>query len=204
VLPYTSDRSGLYLHGINLNTADLRTWPIEKVAKFANEWGFREVPYRVFQTLEEVKIFTDKIKEERLLDDRPIEGFVIRTKIISTGQDFFFKVKYDEPYLMYREWREITKTLLSNKKPRVTYSLSRDYLEWVKEKIKTQPNLFKEYKQNHGIFHVRDKFLEYWNDKGNAQITAKIPQEERKTLLVPVATIGCGKYFVNVGLYIYE
>lgn len=197
MLPYTSDRSGLYLHGINLNTADLKTWPIEKVASFANEWGFRKVDYRTLRTVEEVKNFTDKIKEKGSFDDRPIEGFVVRTKIVSTGQDFFFKVKYDEPYLMYREWREITKTLLNNKKPRVTYALSQGYLEWVKEKIKTQPKLFKDYKQNHGIFHVRDMFLEYCNNKGNAPTTTKIPQEERKTLLVPVATIGCGKYFVN-------
>ena len=29
------------------------------------------------------------------------------------GSSFFFKVKFDEPYLMYRDWREVTKVLLS-------------------------------------------------------------------------------------------
>ncbi len=29
------------------------------------------------------------------------------------GSSFFFKVKFDEPYMMYRGWREITKSLLA-------------------------------------------------------------------------------------------
>lgn len=197
MLPYAQDSYGLYLHGINLNTADLKTWPSKIVTNFAKEWGFNPVKYYVKQTVDEVKSFINVIKEKRVLDDRPIEGFVIRTKTVSTGQDFFFKIKYDEPYLMYREWREITRAALSKKKPRTTYALSKQYLEWVTEKIKTHPKLFEEYGKNKGIFRVRDMFLEYLNNKGDIQTFAKIPQEEIKTLLVPVGTIGCGKYFVN-------
>lgn len=197
MLPYAQDSYGLYLHGINLNTVDLKTWPSKIVTNFAKEWGFNPVKYYVKQTVDEVKSFINVIKEKRVLDDRPIEGFVIRTKTVSTGQDFFFKIKYDEPYLMYREWREITRAALSKKKPRTTYALSKQYLEWVTEKIKTHPKLFEEYGKNKGIFRVRDMFLEYLNNKGDIQTFAKIPQEEIKTLLVPVGTIGCGKYFVN-------
>ncbi|CAB4394600.1 unnamed protein product [Rhizophagus irregularis] len=193
VLPYAQDSYGLYLHGINLNTVDLKTWPSKIVTNFAKEWGFNPVKYYVKQTVDEVKSFINVIKEKRVLDDRPIEGFVIRTKTVSTGQDFFFKIKYDEPYLMYREWREITRAALSKKKPRTTYALSKQYLEWVTEKIKTHPKLFEEYGKNKGIFRVRDMFLEYLNNKGDIQTFAKIPQEEIKTLLVPVGTIGCGK-----------
>jgi tRNA ligase len=201
VLPYAKDRRGLYLHGINFNTVDLKTWPSKMVTKFAKEWGFIPVEYYEKQTVDEVKIFVNKIKEKKVLDDRPIEGFVIRTKMVSTGQDFFFKIKYDEPYLLYREWREITRAVLIKRKPRTTYALSQQYLNWVTEKIKTHPELFKEYNKNKGIIHVRDMFLEYSNNKGDVQTFAKIPQEEVKTLLVPVGTIGCGKYLVNSSFF---
>jgi tRNA ligase len=196
VLPYAHDNRGLFLHGINFNTADLRTWPSKIVTDIAIEWGFKPVKYYIKETAKEVEMFVDEIKKKGALDDRPIEGFVVRTKTVSTGQDFFFKIKYDEPYLMYREWREITKALLSKRKPRTTYTLSQQYLEWVTEKIKTHPELFEGFKQNQGIFHVREMFLEYFNDKGDVQTFARIPREIR-TLLVPVATIGCGKYFVS-------
>ncbi|GBC09290.1 hypothetical protein RclHR1_08740010 [Rhizophagus clarus] len=200
VLPYAPDRRGLYLHGINFNTAVLKTWPSKKVTNFAKEWGFIPVKYYEKQTVDEVKIFVNEIKEKGVLDDRPIEGFVIRTKIASTGQDFFFKIKYDEPYLMYREWREITKAILNKRKPRTTYELSQQYLNWVTEKIKTHPKLFEEFNKNKGIFSVRKMFLEYLNDKGDVQTFSKIPQEEIKTLLVPVGTIGCGKTSLSLAL----
>src|SRR6266496_580479 len=116
-----------------------------------------------------------KSKKKGLLDDRPIEGFVIRTKTGPTEQDFFFKIKYDEPYLMYREWREITKAILNKRKPRATYALSQQYLTWVTEKIKTHPKLFEGFKQNQGIFLVREMFLEYLNNKGDVQTFAKLP-----------------------------
>ena len=63
-----------------------------------------------------------------------IEGFVVRTHLVDypswlvdypswdatpykPGSTHFFKVKFDEPYMMYRDWREITKKLLSTKGP---------------------------------------------------------------------------------------
>ncbi|CAG8445990.1 12423_t:CDS:2 [Ambispora leptoticha] len=196
VLPYPADKSGLYLHGVNYNTVDLQTWSSDKVTAFAKYWGFIPTNYYIKETAEEVKKFTDYVKEQRILDGRPVEGFVVRCK--REGQDYFFKVKYDEPYLMYREWRELTKVILSKsrKSPHPTYTLSRYYIEWVKEKLKTDPGLFKDYSKGHGIIKVRDMFLEEWKSCDSVK-TLKIPKEERKmfkkTLLVPVATIGCGK-----------
>src|SRR6266542_326687 len=121
VLPYNiPNRRGLHLHGMNFNTVDLKTWPSGMVAKFAKEWGFIPIHYYIKQTVEEARNFTNDIKQNGSLDGMPIEGFVVRTKKTTpSGQDFFFKVKYDEPYLMYREWREVTKALLSKRKPRV-------------------------------------------------------------------------------------
>ncbi|CAG8534566.1 1457_t:CDS:2 [Ambispora gerdemannii] len=205
VLPYPLDKSGLYLHGVNYNTIDLQTWSSNKVTAFAKYWGFITTKYYIKETAEEVKRFTDDVKEQRLLDGRPIEGFVVRCK--REHQDFFFKIKYDEPYLMYREWRELTKAILANKKPRSTYTLSRYYADWVKEKLKTDPELFKDYSKGLGIIKVRDMFLEEWTSRGDSEKSPKeeipkIPKEERrmfkKTLLVPVATIGCGKTAVSL------
>ncbi|CAG8595777.1 9769_t:CDS:2 [Funneliformis mosseae] len=202
VLPYnTPDRRGLYLHGMNLNTVNLKTWQSEMVANFAKEWGFRSIPFYVKPSITEVKSFIKEIRQSGSLEDGiPIEGFVIRAKT-NSGQDFFFKVKYDEPYLMYREWREITKALLSKRNPKTTYTLSRHYLEWVKERIIKQPELFNGYQQNHGIFRVRDMFLEYWKNKfGAEEIPIEENQQYHKTLLVPVGTIGCGKTVLSVAL----
>src|SRR5207253_1644363 len=81
-------------------------------------------------------------------------------------QTFFFKVKYDDPYLMYREWREVTKAILAKKKPRMNYSLTKHYVDWVKEKYKSEPELFKDYNKGQGIIRVRELFLEYWRNKG--------------------------------------
>ena len=56
-----------------------------------------------------------------------IEGFVVRTHLVDypsrdaipykPGSTIFFKVQFDELYMMYRDWREITKKLLSTKGP---------------------------------------------------------------------------------------
>ncbi|CAG8730105.1 12657_t:CDS:2, partial [Cetraspora pellucida] len=200
VLPYTFERSGLYLHGLNYNTADLKTCPSEYVNEFAKEWGFIPIIYYVRNSANEVKEFTDKIKENGVLNGRPIEGFVVRTKIKYTGQDFFFKVKYEEPYLMYREWREITKALLNKKEPRFTYPTSKYYISWAKEKIRTEPDLFEGYQHNHGIIHVRNLFLEHLNKEGMSQYIPERCELFKKTLLVPVATIGCGKTTIALAL----
>ncbi|CAG8781355.1 18773_t:CDS:2, partial [Dentiscutata erythropus] len=199
VLPYTFERSGLYLHGLNYNTVDFKTCHSELVNEFANDWGFIPIIYYIKNSADEVKEFTDKVKQDGSLNGRPIEGFVVRTRLKSTGQDFFFKVKYEEPYLMYREWREVTKALLNKREPKFTYSTSKHYISWVKEKIRKEPDLFKGYQHNHGIIHVRDLFLDHLNKEGMSQ---NIPETERfrKTLLVPVATIGCGKTTIALTL----
>ena len=107
-----------------------------------------------------MKSFTDKCRPTGSYQGRPIEGFVIRGHSKTNGHAFFFKVKYDNPYLMYREWRELTKGLLSGKSPRHRYDLTRLYEQWCREKIKSDPRLFEGYKHNKGIIKVRKLFLE--------------------------------------------
>ncbi|CAG8544224.1 11756_t:CDS:2 [Diversispora eburnea] len=188
VLEYTPEQSGLRLHGINYNLPELKTWPMNYVTAFAEEWGFHKTKYSINNFI------PDNIKEKNS-EEHNIEGFVIRTKLKSSNEDFFFKIK-KEPYLLYREWREITKALLAKKNPRPTYKLSKHYIEWVKEKMKSEPSLFKDYTHYRGIIRIRDLFLEYWENQGFKKSFEKIsekkkepkPKQYKKTLIVPIAT----------------
>ncbi|TKY85258.1 hypothetical protein EX895_006338 [Sporisorium graminicola] len=135
VLAYSAARSGLHLHGLNANSASFRTRDMPDVDAFANEWGF--IPTRWIQlgSLEEVQRVTSEIEQTGAWEGEPIEGFVIRThmpdqrvmdelqreqsKVVSPpyapGQAWFYKVKFDEPYLMYRDWRELARKMVKEK-----------------------------------------------------------------------------------------
>ena len=130
VLPYSPERTGLHLHGLNKNTVDFETRPMVEVKAFAEAWGFFPVRYLTFQTHEEVDAFTKSVALTGSLNGEPIEGFVVRTTIpddisnpppgvvpppYKPGQTWFYKIKFDEPYLMYRDWRELTRTMLREK-----------------------------------------------------------------------------------------
>lgn len=123
--------TGLHLHGLNLNTPILYSLPSSTVTAFANSFGFLATPYQVFDSVTEIKEYCDQVEktggiwEEDHLNPEggekkliPVEGFVVRGLKLGgeKGEPFFWKVKFDEPYLMYREWREITRKLLQEAK----------------------------------------------------------------------------------------
>jgi tRNA ligase len=104
-----------------------------------------------------------------MLDDgRAVEGFVVRCKRGhgELEKDFFFKVKYDDPYLMFREWRELTKKILTKSGAkdglRFTYKLSKEYVDWLQDSMKQHPQWFVDYNKGRGIIHVRNAFIEWW------------------------------------------
>ncbi|CAO1639220.1 unnamed protein product [Sympodiomycopsis kandeliae] len=133
VLAYPPEKSGLHLHGLNSNSVSFATEPMEEVEKFAKEWGFIPTRYITLGSMQEVKDFTDRVGTTGEWQGEAIEGFVVRTRIpkdaqhANTKQDgiatppyspdqvWFYKVKYDEPYLMYRDWRELTKKMITAK-----------------------------------------------------------------------------------------
>ncbi|KAF9155238.1 hypothetical protein BG015_010542 [Linnemannia schmuckeri] len=251
ILEYPIEKSGLYLHGLNRNTVDFQTLPSNKVQEFAKEWGLRLTEYVTFNTHQEVMDFADEVRNAGEYDNRAVEGFVVRSKVKGDGTTHFFKIKYDEPYLMYREWREITKRLWSIEvkeateaakveakraaeqaraatrehttpkevvpieefKIRMRYPLTKHYVEFVKNLIKTQPALFAGYNKNQGIIAIRDMFLKYWESKtaqeqdklitgavsGSAS-SASTQDDFQRTVIIPIATIGCGKTTVSVAL----
>ena len=118
-----------------------------------------------------------------------IEGFVVRCTVADTtgpgkppykpGSPFFFKVKFDEPYLLYRQWREITRVMLplldkpnpdveANVWKKVRAKIKRPevalYADWTAEEIRKNPTLFKDY--DRGVVRVREAFLEWTKGEG--------------------------------------
>ncbi|KAJ2984597.1 hypothetical protein NUW58_g5977 [Xylaria curta] len=213
ILAYGPDKAGLYLHGVNLNVPEFMTYPSHLVQEFADEWGFRKVGLQVFDDIDTVKDFLEQVAESGAHEGRDVEGFVIRCGMTSDVEqtqfnDWFFKYKFEEPYLMYRQWRECTKALISGKPPRFKKhtKITEEYLLYARKRLAKDPNLGKLYNQNHGIIALRDEFLAHKNLKGSdaanfenifGNDTSNVSGD---VVLVPIATIGCGKTTVGVAL----
>jgi tRNA ligase len=126
----------------------------------------------------------------------------------SPGSSFFFKIKFDEPYMMYRDWREITKSLLSKgdsaklPKNKMARPETKTYVAWVKGDIKKNPSLFEGYMKGHGIIATRERFLEWLEtDEGkrgkrkaetDKEATQPPGKEFGKTIIMPIAVPGVG------------
>ncbi|KAJ6462455.1 RNA ligase-domain-containing protein [Mycena sanguinolenta] len=209
VLGYAPDKTGLHLHGLNTSTAAFHTLPQASVDAFAAEWGFIRTASIVLDTLPAVREFTTACAETGSWNGEPVEGFVVRTHVASTpgkapyapGATFFFKVKFDEPYMMYRDWREVTKYLLrlheqarsgkgdgqgmsekSVHKGKMRRPETRVYVRWVISEIRHDPSEFEEYGKNKGIIKTRERFLAYLaTEEGQALLAdaraGKMPPE---------------------------
>ncbi|KAJ3212540.1 hypothetical protein HK099_007710, partial [Clydaea vesicula] len=160
ILEYPIEKRGLYLHGVNENTVEFNTWEIKRVEAVAKEFGFKFVDILEFNSVRDVEKFTCECSITGSYLNRAIEGFVVRSKTKSDGRIHFFKVKYDNPYLMFREWREVTNSILRGKhswKPR--YELTRDYMLWVYKKKESDAEFFKFFSKNKGIIAARNLYL---------------------------------------------
>lgn len=204
-----------------------QTQSLDRVNEFAREWGFFETPYHTEGSVEKVREFSDAVKEDGAWKGEPIEGFVVRCYVKDSldsndpdvppyppGSSFFFKIKFDEPYLMYRDWREITKIILNKKAPplsKLKRVESRLYSNWVCGEIKRVPQQFRDYNKGKGIIAVRDRFLDWLkSEEGQDRkleestkglsISQRPHQSFNKTVIVPIAVPGCGKTTVAVAL----
>ena len=207
VLEYPQEMAGLYLHGLNFNVPEFATLSGPEVHEFADIWGFKKAQYILIQHIGDVKAFLDKCAETGSWDGRDTEGFVIRCKIREKDRqpyrDWFFKYKFEEPYLMYRQWREATKSVIAGKPPRFKKhkQITEKYLIYARRQLAKNPKLGKEYNQNHGIIAMRDGFLADIGQKGSDIIAQeKLDSGEDNDaemglnmVLVPIASIGCGK-----------
>ncbi|KAH0522711.1 hypothetical protein TsFJ059_006514 [Trichoderma semiorbis] len=213
ILAYENDKAGLYLHGINLNLPEFATYPSNFVQEFADRWGFIKTDLLVMEDVNEVKTFLEDVAKTGSYSGRDVEGFVIRCKMSRNHtalpyQDWFFKFKFEEPYLMYRQWRECTKAMISGKQPKFKkhIKITEEYLQYAKKQLVANPNLSKLYNQNHGIIKLRDDFLAYKNIKGsdaaNLDLLDRVVMSEvtKDVILSPIATIGCGKTTLALAL----
>lgn len=213
VLAYTPEQAGLYVHGLNLNLPEFATYPGHLVDKFAEDWGMKKVMYVMENDITKVKSFLDKVAETGNYDGRDTEGFVIRCQAreneSSPYVDWFFKYKFEEPYLMYRQWRECTKAMIAGKPPRYKKheAITKEYLDFARKKFVQNPGLAKAYNLNHGIIQLREEFLKLRGVTGAEIIQQEIAngaveshKANREIVLVPVATIGCGKTTLALAL----
>ncbi|GAA5824856.1 hypothetical protein JCM11251_005368 [Rhodosporidiobolus azoricus] len=226
VLAYPPELTGLHLHGLNVNAPVLNTLSSTEVASFAKEWGMIPTPFTTFPSVPAVKTYCDNVREAGGVEGPdgklvPVEGFVVRghRKGGEKGEAFFWKVKYDEPYLMYREWRELTRKLLSAYPNLDTVTLSkvrneesRLYVWWVKREMERSHAWFDPWKHGKGIIRTREAFLEWCKTpeavKIRKELGMKMEQDEEerknrkfdKTLIVPVAIQGCGKTALGLEL----
>ncbi|KAK4996633.1 tRNA ligase [Elasticomyces elasticus] len=213
VLAYSPQSAGLYLHGINLNIPEFTTYPGHLVDQFATEWGFKKTMYIMEDDINKVKTFLGETAETGSYAGRETEGFVIRCQArASEGapwHDWFFKYKFEEPYLMYRQWRECTKAVIGDKQPKYKKhkKITEEYLLFARKMLHQNKDLAKQYINNHGIIKLRDDFLASRGLKGSDIIRQEIEGGEvandavtKDVVLVPIATIGCGKTTVAIAL----
>ncbi|SCU89203.1 LAFA_0E16666g1_1 [Lachancea sp. 'fantastica'] len=210
ILEYTKDAAGLYLHGINQNQRVFKTLPIREVTKFADRYGFNKIEHFTHHDFSSLRKFLEQCAAAGTFHGKEIEGFVIRCKT-TDERDYFFKYKFEEPYLMYRQWREATKRYIETnsrvfgfKKHRF---ITNKYLDFVIPLLDADPSLRDNYMKDFGIIKLRKMFLLDYGLSGveilNSEkvkyleeqnaINYQLVDEKTKFLLIPVATIGCGK-----------
>jgi tRNA ligase len=213
VLAYDEAASGIYIHGINFNVPEFATMPSADVHKFADAWGFKKAQFIIKDDIADVKEFLDKCAETGSWDGRDTEGFVIRCQMregaLGPYRDWFFKYKFEEPYLMYRQWREVTKAVIAGKLPNIRKhkNITEAYLLYARRQLAKDPKVGKLYTHNHGIIAMREGFLKERGLKGS-EIIAMEDQDEldsekavmQNVVLVPVASIGCGKTTLALSL----
>lgn len=136
----------------------------DDVREIGREWGFRVAPFTILPDVQAVKEVEESLRHEDAFENRQVEGVVIRCRTKSE-LPFFFKIKNDT-YNEWREWREITKAILSNKNYRCRFERSIYYAQWVKERLKDHAEWFSEYKHSKNITFIRDEFEKYW-EAGN-------------------------------------
>ena len=223
VLPYSAEKTGLHLHGLNDCSGHFKTQPTAVVDAFAREWGLIVTMSHMLSSIPEVREFAEEIGRSGTWNGEALEGFVVRTTVCTPptdgkaptdaspyapGSSSFFKIKFDEPYMMYRDWREITKSLLSRgesaklPKNKMKRPETKIYVEWVRREIKNHPKLFESYTKGHGIISTRERFLEWLETEEGKQGKKKAETEEEvsqtsdkgygKTIIMPIAVPGVG------------
>ena len=211
ILEYDEKEKGLYLHGLNVNQSEFHTLPMKEVQTFGTKYGFKQTEALYENDIHSLREFLEKCAAEGSFHGHELEGFVIRCHTKEEGKTFFFKYKFEEPYLMYRQWREVTKEYISNGTRIFRFKkhkfITNKYLDFVVPLLDNDKVLCKQYMNGFGIIKLRNMFLESYGMTGmqilnhekvkelelrNAVDYEKV-DEHTKFLIFPIAVIGCGK-----------
>ncbi|KAH3679808.1 hypothetical protein WICPIJ_008508 [Wickerhamomyces pijperi] len=212
IVEYKGQDSGLYLHGLNLNKPIFETLSIEAVNQFSQQYGFKTIDYFTENSLGGLKQTLDEHSKVGSYKGKEIEGFVIRCKLLSDSSDYFFKFKFEEPYLMYRQWREATRTYIHTRlRSELRFNkhkfITNKYLDFVIPILETEPQTCADYLQGKGQIELRQRFLAAYGMTGSEILNQERVQEleelnafdklqindDSRFIFVPVATVGCGK-----------
>lgn len=218
VIEYSKENAGLYLHGVNLNTIAFQTWPMAKVEALGKRFGFKSTEYLTQSDFTSLRKFLEKSGKNGTYDGQEVEGFVVRCHLKHTKENFFFKFKFEEPYLMYRQWREATKDYISSRKRIYRFRkhsfITNKYMDYVIPILDVDPELCNEYMQGFGIIKLRNMFLKAMKMTGSEILNYEKIQElelknsidhdkvdeNTKFLIFPISVIGCGKTTVALTL----
>lgn len=211
VLAYSAEDSGIYLHGLNLNTPTFSTYPSPRVREFAEAFGMRHVKTLDFDSIASLKEFLTLCDETGQYESKDIEGFVVRGKTGDASSDFFFKYKFDEPYLMYRGWREVTRKLVNKGRAEVHVTkhvhITNQYLDFVEPILAADKTRADKFLDGHGIIGLRDEFLHHLGKSGKELSLQEdlenlsLDDQVQNIVILPVATIGCGKTTLSLALH---
>lgn len=212
VLEYPKDKAGLYLHGLNLNTCKFKTYSMEMIDEFASKFGFKRTPYVKMDTFESTMEFLKMCAKTGTFEGQEVEGFVVRC--VRGLDDYMFKYKFEEPYLLYREMRQVTRQYLQAgvvpqmQSRKMKHKLvCMDYLNYAMPVLESDKDLAEQFMQGHGVIALRKA---YFAQRGissmdlavqvNSDQTvncaapqAPITDSQLRYIIIPVATIGCGK-----------
>ena len=215
VISYSNKNAGLYLHGLNLNEIVFKTMDMLHVKLFAERFGFKQINYFFKNTFEELQQFLNDATLSNTFDNREIEGFVIRCFKNDSNEDFFFKYKFEEPYLLYRQLREVTNDYINSKKRCYYFKknqyLTNKYLDYVIDIIDNDEKVAHDFAVNRkGIIELRNEFFKKENlldqnglldleklsalERENSQSNPELPIDANtKFIVVPISILGLGK-----------
>ncbi|KAF8262337.1 RNA ligase-domain-containing protein [Lactarius quietus] len=178
ILPCSAYKTGLHHHGINDSDCmrDFLAQPPAVLDTFEREWGFMPTLSLYLPSVQDVRTFTDEVGRSRTWNGEPLEGFIVSATVRSSkpleapppradGSSFFFKVKFDESFMMYRDWREIKKAILARgegaklPKSNIARAEAKVYVKWVREEIKEHAKLFDGYTKGHRIIATHERFF---------------------------------------------
>jgi len=115
--------------------------------------------------------------------------------------------------MMYRDWREVTKILLSTKGPLNDARLPKSklrrpetklYIKWIKGEIGRDRGQFENFNKGKGIIATRERFLKWM---GTSEAEEAVVDEDAsdpnvtfsKTIILPIAVPGVGEDFAFRG-----